>query len=144
MGTYIEQDLGPYMHVRFTKKTLGLSITDSILTNTVRNVVLTPWIEHPLQTYEMSLQRSKNKYSTESLHKMTTAFIQDIESKSDNNVIYYTDGSLDPDTGLAGAAYYKATIPIDKVAIRVTNHVSTLQTELAAIHLALQDANSGE
>ena len=51
--------------------------------------------------------------------------------------VYYTDGSVDPTTGASGSAFVAGT---DTTSWRVSDHCSTLQTELAAIHGALQHA----
>lgn len=52
--------------------------------------------------------------------------------------IYYTDGSVDPDSGRTGAA---AITGGTELGVRTPDHCSTLQTELVAIQLALEHAH---
>ncbi|XP_050708035.1 uncharacterized protein LOC126993210 [Eriocheir sinensis] len=52
--------------------------------------------------------------------------------------IYYTDGSVDPDSGRTGAA---AITGGTELGMRTPDHCSTLQTELVAIQLALEHAH---
>ncbi|XP_045132191.1 uncharacterized protein LOC123516654 [Portunus trituberculatus] len=53
-------------------------------------------------------------------------------------VTYYTDGSVDPDSGRTGAA---AITGGTELGVRTPDHCSTLQTELVAIQLALEHAH---
>ena len=53
-------------------------------------------------------------------------------------VTYFTDGSVDPDSGRTGAA---AITGGSELAVRTPDHCSTLQTELVAIQLALEHAH---
>ena len=53
-------------------------------------------------------------------------------------VTYFTDGSVDPDSGRTGAA---AITGSTELAVRTPDHCSTLQTELVAIQLALEHAH---
>lgn len=55
-----------------------------------------------------------------------------------HDMIIYTDGSVDQQTGCAGAAFY-TTNTVHKT--RISNHASTLQTELVAILKALHHCN---
>lgn len=72
------------------------------------------------------------------LHTINTARLPDMAE-------YYTDGSADPRTGKAGAAFVcvardasETPIPTTTttLAIRTTNFSSSTQMELAAIHMA--------
>ncbi|KAK4324771.1 hypothetical protein Pmani_004611 [Petrolisthes manimaculis] len=55
-----------------------------------------------------------------------------------DSAVYYTDGSVDPDSGRTGAA---AITRGTELCERTSNHCSTLQTELVAIQLALEHAH---
>ncbi|MEL7523335.1 MAG: ribonuclease H family protein, partial [Cyanobacteria bacterium J06553_1] len=57
-----------------------------------------------------------------------------------HSAVYYTDGSVDPITGTAGAAFTTQGVT---VACRTSNHSSTLQTELVGILGALSHAQDG-
>ncbi|XP_076049774.1 uncharacterized protein LOC143030508 [Oratosquilla oratoria] len=53
--------------------------------------------------------------------------------------IYYTDGSVDPESARTGAAAITAGTELLE---RTPDYCSTLQTELVAIHLALEHAQN--
>jgi ribonuclease HI len=55
----------------------------------------------------------------------------------------YTDGSLDPETGRAGAAVVIPTTGISREA-RISDFVSTLSTELVGIDLALKGSSGSD
>ncbi len=55
-----------------------------------------------------------------------------------DSAVYYTDGSVDPDSGRTGAA---AITRGTEVCGRTPDHCSTLQTELVAIQMALEHAH---
>lgn len=54
-----------------------------------------------------------------------------------DSAVYYTDGSVDPDSGRTGAAAITSGTELSE---RTSDHCSTLQTELVAIQLALEHA----
>ncbi|KAK3895234.1 hypothetical protein Pcinc_001093 [Petrolisthes cinctipes] len=55
-----------------------------------------------------------------------------------DSAVYYTDGSVDPDSGRKGA---EAITRGTELCERTSNHCSTLPTELVAIQLALEHAH---
>ena len=65
--------------------------------------------------------------------------LQNMEALN-TGVVYYTDGSVNPDTGAAASAFVMGDVTI---AWRNSDNISSLQTELAAIEGALLNTEGG-
>ncbi|KAK8407615.1 hypothetical protein O3P69_002277 [Scylla paramamosain] len=94
-----------------------------------------PW-EPPVAEFSATqLPASKALCTVEEMQQH--AFMAMAQVTEPDSVVYYTDGSADPDSGRTGAA---AITRGAEVCERTPNHCSTLQTELVAIQLALEHA----
>ncbi|KAK4307362.1 hypothetical protein Pmani_020881 [Petrolisthes manimaculis] len=95
-----------------------------------------PW-EPPVVVFSaMQLPASKSLCLTEEMRKHALMAIAQVTEP--DSAVYYTDGSVDPDSGRTGAA---AITRGTELCERTSNHCSTLQTELVAIQLALEHAH---
>ena len=96
-----------------------------------------PWEEPVLTVTFTSLPRPKLMCSS---HEMRQSALQGMEVlHSQRSAIYYTDGSVDPVSGRTAAAYVTQG---GTVALRTSDHCSSLQTELTGILSALVHAQS--
>ena len=95
-----------------------------------------PWYTVPAVTRTTDISTAKRDYSTAALKALAQESIAQAQEDFPLATTVYTDGSLNPDSGRAGAGM---VIPADSVkrVIRVNDFASTLDTELAAIDLAL-------
>ncbi len=110
---------------------------ESICNNTTPPHCSLPWKQPVLEINQLQLPGSKASMDKEELLSIANSFILNLTTE--NSVVYYTDGSLDPDTGRAAAAYHTTS---HEQGVRISDNASTLQTELVAILLALQHANT--
>ena len=98
---------------------------------------LPPWEAPAIAARYTRLPSSKNNCSREELRQLA---LQDMEHLHvQGSHVYYTDGSVDPDSGRSGAAFITGDL---SRGWRTTDHCSSLQTELAAIQGALQHFES--
>jgi ribonuclease HI/exonuclease III len=95
-----------------------------------------PWFTVPVELRLTKLNGAKTDYPAPLLKALAGEEISQAQSDHPLNVIVYTDGSLNPETGRAGAGM---VIPSREVKdrIRVSDFASTLDTETAAIIMAL-------
>ena len=103
-------------------------------------------INHPLESHISSLinfeftnlETSKHLLTSEEMKSIVKVIENDIETRySDHNQIY-VDGSVDPESGQAAAAYsFHSINPPKDLGVRITDNVSSTQAELSAIHLTL-------
>ena len=71
---------------------------------------------------------------------MRTAAQEAIEAATlPNSTVYYTDGTVDPETNTAGTAVYSNRFT---ASWRISNHASTMQTELVGILEALRNSTN--
>ena len=111
----------------------GLCIADS-----VPGPLNAPWASIPVEIRTTSITSAKANYSTPELHSLALEAIAQAKVDFPLAKTVYTDGSLNPTSGRAGAGIF---IPSSNVncTTRVSDFASTLDTELAAIHLALEE-----
>ncbi|KAK8378404.1 hypothetical protein O3P69_011117 [Scylla paramamosain] len=95
----------------------------------------TPWEPPAAEFSATQLPASKALCAVEEMRQH--AFMAMAQVTEPDSVVYYTDGSADPDSGRTGAA---AITRGAEVCERTPDHCSTLQTELVAILLALEHA----
>ncbi|KAK8376776.1 hypothetical protein O3P69_009998 [Scylla paramamosain] len=95
----------------------------------------TPWEPPAAEFSATQLPASKALCAVEEMRQH--AFMAMAQVTGPDGVVYYTDGSADPDSGRTGAA---AITRGAEVCERTPDHCSTLQTELVAILLALEHA----
>ena len=94
-----------------------------------------PW-ELPAADFTATqLPASKVHCLTEELRQHALRSMSEVTEPG--SAIYFTDGSVDPDSGRSGAAFVTSGLTR---AWRTSDHCSTLQTELVAILHALQHA----
>ncbi|MEL6802231.1 MAG: reverse transcriptase domain-containing protein, partial [Bacteroidota bacterium] len=91
-----------------------------------------PWASPSIQFHITKLPSSKRLCSPEAMLQAAEAAIQSLESP--DSVTFFTDGSVDPETGRCGSAVYSSH---HSNSWRVSDNCSTLQTELMAIKQAL-------
>ncbi|XP_063887725.1 uncharacterized protein LOC135115154 [Scylla paramamosain] len=94
-----------------------------------------PWEPPAAEFSATQLPASKALCAVEEMRQH--AFMALAQVTEPDSVVYYTDGSADPDSGRTGAA---AITRGAEVCERTPDHCSTLQTELVAILLALEHA----
>ncbi|XP_063854131.1 uncharacterized protein LOC135096523 [Scylla paramamosain] len=94
-----------------------------------------PWEPPAAEFSATQLPASKALCAVEEMRQH--AFMAMAQVTEPDSVVYYTDGSADPDSGRTGAA---AITRGAEVCERTPDHCSTLQTELVAILLALEHA----
>ena len=114
-----------------------LEVTDTLLglkndapNNTIK---IPPWESLGVKYNYTSLPRSKELCSVEELKNAARTAMNQAERPGDK--IYYTDGTVDPDTNTTGAAVYSRNFT---GSWRTSNSASTMQTELIAIKEALK------
>ncbi|KAK3889215.1 hypothetical protein Pcinc_006786 [Petrolisthes cinctipes] len=90
----------------------------------------------PNQQERLELPASKSQCITKEIQQHALMAIA--QATEPDSAVYYTDGSVDPDSGRTGAA---AITRGTELCERTSNHCSTLQTELVAIQLALEHAH---
>ena len=96
------------------------------------NVQIPPW-DSTLTTFKFTeLPMAKHNCSPQLLQRVASRAIQ--ESQEPGCTVYYTDGTVDPDTNTSGAAVYSEQYT---ACWRVSDGASTMQTELVAITQAL-------
>ncbi len=94
-----------------------------------------PWQESDYHFSVTKLTASKTSLSADAIAAQAQ---QALHAVNDRNMdVYFTDGSVDPNTHRAAAAFVHHT---ETGIFRLPDHSSTLQTELAAIGKALEDA----
>ena len=91
-----------------------------------------PWETFPAKIFYTKLPNNKN--SCTPLQLKTAAQASILAASQDGGITYYTDGTVDPPSGLTGAGVYSENFT---AAWRTSNTCSTLQTELTAIRLTL-------
>ena len=100
-----------------------------------------PWESPPAENTATPLPARKALCSTEELRQH--ALVAMARVTEPERAVYYTDGSVDPDSGRTGAAATAITAGTELLA-RTPDHCccccSTLHTELVAIQLALAHA----
>ena len=129
-----------------TYKSYTKSITDCVkdlgLTNTLLNLKtdvpriredIPPWEQLDTVFKYTTLPRAKLECTPDELRTAATAAITSAELPG--STVYYTDGSVDPETHTAGAAVFSENFT---GCWRVSNTASTMQTELIALQQALQ------
>ena len=97
-----------------------------------------PWEEPILTLVYTGTERAKVGYTTEELRQRALESMEQYHNIGAQ--LYYTDGSVDPDTGNSSSAFVTSTTT---QAWRNTNNASSLQVELKAISAALHHANGG-
>ena len=98
-----------------------------------------PWEAPPITTTFTRLRNSKDNCTREEMRQMALETMEQLHTPGSQ--VYYTDGSVDSESGRAGAAYVIGAVAHGW---RTSDHCSSLQTELAAILGALQHfENSG-
>ena len=106
-----------------------------------------PWGEPSLCSIIRPPRRRKRELSDAELHQEGLQTIY--EAWQPQTAAYFTDGSSDPQTGRSGAAFVCVVRGEDAQggamttrtsAARTSDHSSSTQTELAAIHMALEHA----
>ena len=94
-----------------------------------------PWEPPPATFTATALPARKAALTTQELRQRALGAIED--TVTPGGVVYYTDGSVDPDSGRSGAAAVTEGV---QLSCRTSDHCSSLQTELVAISLALEHA----
>ena len=125
--------------------TYSKQITDCVkdlgITNTLlelktdkpdNNFNIPPWETLGTKFNYAKLPRAKEQCSKEELQRAATAAIAQTETPESK--VYYTDGTVDPETITTGAAVYSSRFT---GCWRVSNSASTMQTELVALKQAL-------
>ena len=92
-----------------------------------------PW--EPLAVSFTTTQLPANKASCTAQEMRQHALMSIHQDDAPESAVYYTDGSVDPESGRAGAAFITGGL---ERAWRTSDHCSTLQTELVAVLHALQ------
>ncbi len=130
-------DAWPLIAIEELKRHLGLSTKDRLRTlfQSPQEVRFpdVPWAEPIFRTLTVQLPGKKTDLDPTIVLALTEEFISSV--CNDDDAVFYTDGSLDPDTGLAASAWVREG---QSEAVRVSDFASTLQTELLAIKLALE------
>ncbi|XP_076043547.1 uncharacterized protein LOC143026662 [Oratosquilla oratoria] len=96
-----------------------------------------PWEAPTAEFSTTRLPASKALCTTEELRHHTLMAVAQVSEPG--GAIYYTDGSVDPESSRTGAA---AITVGTELLERTPDYCSTLQTELVAIHLALEHAQN--
>ena len=96
-----------------------------------------PWESLGTKFHYTLLPKAKELCSADELKVAAQTAINQVENPG--NIIYYTDGSVDPDTSTTGAAVYSENFT---GCWRTSNTASTMQTELIAIKQALENSNN--
>ena len=91
-----------------------------------------PWADPPAKIHFTQLPQKKSACSREMLLTRTTTTL--LQAGNTGARTYYTDGSVDPNTGKTAAALVCGE---ERLGWRLTDHCSTLQTELVGIASAL-------
>ncbi|XP_045139251.1 uncharacterized protein LOC123520753 [Portunus trituberculatus] len=108
-----------------------------------------PWEEPPLCTTVRLPRQKKKDLSNAELRQQGLQAVY--EGWRPQTAAYFTDGSSDPQTGKSGAAFVCVArgegtqggdTTTTTLAARTTDHSSSTQTELAAIHMALEHAHT--
>ena len=92
-----------------------------------------PWESGSAKFTYNKLPRAKENCTIAELRAAATTAIN--EAGSQNCTVYYTDGTVDPDSNTAGAAVHSNNYTS---CWRVTDNASTMQIELAAIRETLK------
>ena len=98
-----------------------------------------PWNNELTKFSYTLLPRSKANCSPQELQAAARTAIELTETPGCN--VYYTDGTVDPDTNTTGAAVYSENF---SACWRTSNSASTMQTELIAIKQALRNSLDNE
>ena len=96
-------------------------------------LIAPPWESGRVKFSYAKLPRAKENCTIAELRAAATIAIN--EAGSQNCTVYYTDGTVDPDSNTLGAAVYSNSYT---GCWRVTDNASTMQTELAAIRETLK------
>jgi ribonuclease HI len=124
---------------------------DMVLTNLSQQIgllplqitpVVFPNPIHPTTLQKVSvdltaLEMPKHLFSLEQKVTLREKIEAHINTTYSDHLEVYVDGSLDPITGRASAAYTSIETDLE-AGIRITNHVCSTQAEMAAIHLTLE------
>ena len=98
---------------------------------------INPMSIHTIQSIKIdmtSLEVSKSNLLATEKEILSSAIVSQIAEKYSDYTQFYTDGSLDPDTGRASSAYTSVGIkPTIERGVRITDNVSSTHAELAAI-----------
>ena len=97
--------------------------------------VRAPWEDFPAQISYTKLPASKANCTEEQLQRAARESIQQV--RRENRTEYFTDGSVDRNIPAAGAGVYSSNFT---GSWRLSDHCSTLQTELVAILKAIEYA----
>ena len=103
------------------------------------NTVAPPWESSSAKFFYTKLPRAKENCTIAELRAAATTAID--EAVNQNCTVYYTDGTVDPDSNTAGAAVFSNNYTS---CWRVTDNASTMQTELAAIRETLKHTISND
>ena len=103
------------------------------------NTVALPWESSSAKFTYTKLPRAKENCTIAELRAAATTAIDEAENQ--NCTVYYTDGTVDPDSNTAGAAVFSNNYTS---CWRVTGNASTMQTELAAIRETLKHTISND
>ena len=96
-------------------------------------LIAPPWESGSVKFSYTKLPRAKENCTIAGLRAAATIAINEAESQ--NCTVYYTNGTVDPDSKTSGAAVYSNSYT---GCWRVTNNASTMQTELATIRETLK------
>ena len=96
-------------------------------------LIAPPWESWSVKFSYTKLPRAKENCTIAELRAAANIAINEAENQ--NCTVYYTDGTVDPDSNTSGAAVYSNNYT---GCWRVTNKASTMQTELAAIRETLK------
>ena len=97
-----------------------------------------PWYHVPAVILMTDITSTKRDYPTTVLRALAQETIAQAQEDFPQATTVYTDGSLNPDSGRAGAGMVIPAYTVKRT-IRVNDFASTLDTELAAIDLALSE-----
>ena len=96
-----------------------------------------PWEQPAMSIQFTELPGSKRQCSEVEMRQHALRSMEGLHRQGAR--VYYTDGSVDPNTGRTGSAFVSGALT---VGWRNSDRCSTLQTELAAIHGALEHAST--
>ena len=96
-----------------------------------------PWEETKLEVTYTRLPSAKAHCLPQEMRQQALMGMDSLQGP--HHAVYYTDGSVNPTTGTAGAACISNGV---SVAWRTSDHSSTLQTELVGILAALDNAQN--
>ena len=120
-----------------------LNLTDTLINLKndvpVNNLIIPPWETIGTSYNYTNLPRAKELCTPQEMRVAATTAINRTETP--DSIIYYTDGTVDPETNTSGAAVYSNSFT---GSWRTSNNASTMQTELIALKQALLHSVNNE